>query len=118
MSEHDWLIGKEFIDARDSGRHVVRVIGISQTPHYVSVAVAEHVDLGLTTRLWERNAYVIEPLILLHELNKATRPMVIDMMDREEHKGDDGETFQDVADVIQALNNVKDWQECGAWRMS
>ncbi len=118
MSEHDWLIGKEFIDAHDSGRHVIRVIAISQAPDYVSVAVAEHVDLGLTTRIWQRNAYVITPMILLHELTRAARPMIVDMIEREEDRDDSGEKYQDVANVVQILNNVKDWQEGGAWKRS
>jgi len=118
MSEHSWLIGKEFVDAHDSGNHVIRVVALSQSLDYVSVAVARHVDLGLTTRVWPRNAYAVTPLVLLHELTEAARPMIIDMIEREEDRNDSGEKYEDVTDVIVALNNVKEWQEGSAWRRS
>ena len=118
MSEHDWLVGKEFVDTHDSGNHVIRVVSISASKDYVGVAVAEHVDLGLTTRIWERNVHTITPMILLHELTEAARPMIIDMIEREEDRNDSGEKYEDVTDVIVALNNVREWQEGGTWRRS
>lgn len=114
MNEHDWLIGKEFIDAHDSGRHVVRVVGISMFKDYVFVQRSD----DLSSRSWERNVHAVTPMILLHALMEATYPMVVDMIDREEHLSVEGEELRDVADVIQVLNNVKDWRECGAWKRS
>lgn len=119
MSEHDWLIGKEFIDVHDSGNHVIRVVGIS-TSHvdYIFVKRVDQLYLASSARQWERNAHVVIPMILLHELTEATRPMIIDMIERGEDENDSGEKHQDVTDVILALNNVKEWQEAGAWKRS